>query len=242
MFTIFHILSDPRNLNLIILCFYADSDGQPPVANLTRTWRVIMTTQLINIFQSGGVFMWPIAVLSVAALAIILARIVSTVTFHLDTNKFLQFLRSRGTAGRSFFDMSGEDLFRMPVNDMEMLVEQELQMSFDGMFKNLEYLSAIGAVAPLLGFIGTVSGMIASFQTISTVNKVSVRLVAGGISEALITTGFGLIVAVVCIAGENIFRFFLTARSHRLTEEITLFTRDLRMGQARAAEASLGTD
>ena len=89
----------------------------------------------------------------------------------------------------------------MEARDMETLVEQEMQMSFDGMFKNLEYLTAIGAIAPLLGFIGTVSGMISSFQSISNVNKVSVRLVAGGISEALVTTGFGLIVAVVCLAG-----------------------------------------
>ena len=128
----------------------------------------------------------------------------------------------------------------MPVNDIESLVEQELQMSFDGMLKNLEYLSAIGAIAPLLGFIGTVSGMISSFQSISSVNKVSVRLVAGGISEALITTGFGLIVAVVCLAGEHIFRFFLTARAHRLTEEISLITRDMKIAGVPVEEGSDG--
>ncbi len=200
-----------------------------------------MSTQLINIFRSGGVFMWPIAVLSIAASAIILERIVRTSMFHVQTNHFVRFLRSRGEEGMSFFNVSGEDLFKMPVEDMEKLVEQELQMSFDGMFKNLEYLSAIGAIAPLLGFIGTVSGMISSFQSISSVNKVSVRLVAGGISEALVTTGFGLIVAVVCLAGEHVFRFFLTARAHRLTEEITLISRDSRISRSNA-EAAGATD
>jgi biopolymer transport protein ExbB len=200
-----------------------------------------MSTQLINIFRSGGIFMWPIAVLSIAATAIILERIIRTVMFHAETNQFVRFLRSRGKEGRSFFDISGQDLFRMPVDDMERQVEQELQMSFDGMFKNLEYLSAIGAIAPLLGFIGTVSGMISSFQSISMVNKVSVRLVAGGISEALVTTGFGLIVAVVCLAGEHVFRFFLTARAHRLTEEVSLIARDSRIGSLDA-EVFRGTD
>lgn len=206
-----------------------------------------MTTQLINLFRSGGIFMWPIAVLSVTALAIILGRIPGTVIFHTETKQFMLFLKSKGQEGRSFFDVSGGELFQMPVGEMETLVEQELQMAFDGKLKNLEYLSAIGSIAPLLGFIGTVSGMIASFQTISTVNKVSVRLVAGGISEALITTGFGLIVAVLCLSGEHLFRFFLTARAHVLTEEITLMTRDVRLGRvtpvdSHTTETSGGTD
>ena len=202
-----------------------------------------MTTYLISIFFSGGIFMWPIAVLSIAAVAVILERIVRTSMFHYQTNLFLQFLRSEGTEGRSFFNVSGTDLFRLPVDEMEKLIEQELQMSFDGMFKNLEYLSAVGSIAPLLGFIGTVSGMIASFQTISSVNKVSVTLVAGGISEALITTGFGLIVAVICLTGEHIFRFFLTARAHKLGEEVSLITRAIRIGMyTSAVEATSGTD
>ena len=108
--------------------------------------------------------------------------------------------------------------------------------------KTSNNLSAIGAIAPLLGFIGTVSGMISSFQSISNVNKVSVRLVAGGISEALVTTGFGLIVAVVCLAGEHIFRFFLTARAHRLSEEISILTRDTKINRINSAEAANGSD
>ena len=185
--------------------------------------------------------MWPIAVLSIAAVAIILERIVRTSMFHYQTNLFVEFLRSEGAEGRSFLDDSGTSLFSLHVDELEKLIEQELQMSFDGMFKNLEYLSAVGAIAPLLGFIGTVSGMIASFQTISAANKVSVTLVAGGISEALITTGFGLIVAVICLTGEHIFRFFLTARAHKLSEEVSMITRTIRIGPpVSASEATVG--
>ena len=82
--------------------------------------------------------MWPIAVLSVAAIAIVLERTANTILFHQETNQFLRFLRSRGREGKSFFDTSGDILFRMPEDEMEKLVEQELQLSFDGMFKNLE--------------------------------------------------------------------------------------------------------
>ena len=187
-----------------------------------------MRTQLINIFISGGIFMWPIAVLSLAAIAIIFERIATTFFFRYETRKYLLFLKSRGREGKSLYDISGKQLFDMPADEMEKAIEQELQMYFDRMHRTLEYLSAIGSIAPLLGFIGTVSGMISSFQSIASANKVSVTLVAGGISEALITTGFGLIIAVVCLSGEHIFRFYLTLKAHRLEEEISALIRKIR--------------
>ena len=188
-----------------------------------------MRTQLMSIFVSGGIFMWPIAVLSLAAIAIIFERIATSFFFRHETNLFLRFLKSRGKEGKSLFNISGAELFDVPADDMEKMIEQELQMYFDRMHRNLEYLAAIGSIAPLLGFIGTVSGMISSFQSIASVNKVSVTLVAGGISEALVTTGFGLIIAVVCLSGEHIFRFFLTLRAHRLEEEISLMMRKMKI-------------
>lgn len=172
--------------------------------------------------------MWPIAVLSLAAIAIIFERIATTFFFRYETRKYLLFLKSRGREGKSLYDISGKQLFDMPADEMEKAIEQELQMYFDRMHRTLEYLSAIGSIAPLLGFIGTVSGMISSFQSIASANKVSVTLVAGGISEALITTGFGLIIAVVCLSGEHIFRFYLTLKAHRLEEEISALIRKIR--------------
>lgn len=197
-----------------------------------------MTTQLIDMFRTGGIFMWPILALSIVGLAIILARIVGSVIFHAQTKQFMLFLSSKGAGGRSLLDVEGPELFRLPVAEMETLVEQELQLAFDSKLKNLEYLSAIGSLAPLLGFIGTVSGMISSFQAIATANKVSVRLVAGGISEALITTGFGLIVAVIVVAGEHVFRYYLSSRANTLTGEFTRLTRDIRLSPPAQPEPS----
>ena len=69
----------------------------------------------------------------------------------------------------------------------------------------LNILSAIGNIAPLLGFLGTVSGMISAFQSIAAADQVSARLVAGGIYEALVTTEAGLIVAIPLLAFYNYF-------------------------------------
>ena len=58
------------------------------------------------------------------------------------------------------------------------------------------WLGFIIVVAPLLGFTGTVWGMILAFEAIKTANDISPAIVAGGISQALLTTLFGLIVAI----------------------------------------------
>ena len=60
--------------------------------------------------------------------------------------------------------------------------------------KNMIWLNAVITIAPMLGFTGTVVGMIAAFDAIKAANDISPAVVAGGISQALLTTAFGLIV------------------------------------------------
>ncbi|MBM4020017.1 MAG: MotA/TolQ/ExbB proton channel family protein [Planctomycetes bacterium] len=62
--------------------------------------------------------------------------------------------------------------------------------------RSLSLLAALAGVAPLLGLLGTVSGMIATFDTISAAGTGNPRLLSGGLSEALITTQSGLMVAI----------------------------------------------
>jgi len=184
-----------------------------------------MSTTVFSLFKSGGIFMWPLLVFSVIAITLILERSIQIFFFRKKINLLLEYLESDGEKGKSFFSLKGIDLFAQNNEDFDSLVTQETQLPFDKMFQNLEYLSAISAIAPLLGFIGTVSGMIASFQSIASVNKVAVNLVAGGISEALITTGFGLIIAVICLSGEHLFRFVLSSLAHKTEEAVTLIER-----------------
>ncbi len=184
-----------------------------------------MSITIFSLFKSGGIFMWPLLLFSVLAITLILERSIQIFLFRKKINLLLEYLESSGKKGKSFFSLKGIDLFAQNNEDFDSLVTQETQLPFDKMFQNLEYLSAISAVAPLLGFIGTVSGMIASFQSIATVNKVAVNLVATGISEALITTGFGLIIAVISLSGEHLFRFILSSLAHKVEEAVTLIER-----------------
>jgi biopolymer transport protein ExbB len=70
---------------------------------------------------------------------------------------------------------------------------------------HLGMLASIGTIAPLLGFAGTVTGMIEAFDAISQANEVNANIVASGISEALITTAAGLLIAIPSIVAFNYF-------------------------------------
>jgi biopolymer transport protein ExbB len=78
-----------------------------------------------------------------------------------------------------------------------------IEMAF--LERNLIWLSTIMALAPMLGFMGTVWGMIASFDAIEKANDISPAIVAGGISQALLTTLMGLVVAVIIQFFHNLF-------------------------------------
>ena len=80
---------------------------------------------------------------------------------------------------------------------MEKALDQSGAIEMASMEKNMTWISLCIATAPMLGFLGTVWGMIQAFNDIKMANDISPAVVAGGISVALLTTAFGLVVAVV---------------------------------------------
>lgn len=78
-----------------------------------------------------------------------------------------------------------------------------LEMAF--LEKNMIWLNTVITVAPMIGFTGTVVGMIGAFDAIKAANDISPAVVAGGISQALLTTAFGLITAMIIQFFQNFF-------------------------------------
>ena len=87
---------------------------------------------------------------------------------------------------------------------MEKAAEAEAQERIRRMENGFNYLTALSSLAPLTGFLGTVSGMIGAFKSIAEATDVNAQLVAGGIYEALITTVFGLIIAIAALVAYNL--------------------------------------
>ncbi len=173
--------------------------------------------------------MWPILFCSVGAMAVVVYQLILLSGFHKRGSAFFACLASGGKAGDpAYVDLSRQEIAALKPRTRK-LIEDRVQLSFDKAGKPIELISGLGNLAPLLGFIGTVSGMIASFATIAAADKVSVKLVAAGISEALITTGFGLCVAILCMFSEMFFRYYLAHRAHYASEQL-----DLHLGAADA--------
>ena len=82
-----------------------------------------------------------------------------------------------------------------------------IEMSF--LENNMIWLSTAVSLAPMLGFTGTVSGMVSAFDSIAAANDIQPALVAVGISEALLTTLFGLVVAMIIQFFQNLFTFMI---------------------------------
>jgi len=91
-----------------------------------------------------------------------------------------------------------------PLKDIDAAIENVGNLEIFKLEKNLSTLASIAGAAPMIGFLGTVTGMIMAFYTMSSEDNVSPTLLAGGIYQALLTTAFGLLVGIIAFVGYNL--------------------------------------
>ncbi len=106
----------------------------------------------------------------------------------------------------SFVLMHGISELEYGWSAVEKSVEDALAEQSARLFRKIEYLSVIGSIAPMVGLLGTVIGMIMAFQQVATPGMTSAPQLAEGIYQALVTTVGGLIVAIPAIGAFAIFR------------------------------------
>ena len=82
-------------------------------------------------------------------------------------------------------------------NDIEKYMESTANLEISEMEKNTGYLGIIAGIAPMLGFIGTISGVIKIFYNISLADNISIGIISGGLYQKMICSGAGLIVGVI---------------------------------------------
>lgn len=91
-----------------------------------------------------------------------------------------------------------------PLNDIETSIENVGNLEIFKLEKNLSALASIAGAAPMIGFLGTVTGMILAFYKMASEQNVTPDVLAGGIYQALITTAFGLTIGIAAFIGYNI--------------------------------------
>lgn len=185
---------------------------------------------MLEYILDGGPMMLPIVACSIVALAVIIDRVRAfraadadivalraKVTDCLDAGRLDEAVaacrKSQGPIAAVL--LAGLDRYRKllargrAIAEIETNVKETMEdyapHAMEPLEQRLNLLSMIGSIAPLLGMTGTVTGMIASFNTMAEMGGLDAGGVAGGIAEALITTGAGLIIAVPAVVAYNVF-------------------------------------
>lgn len=173
---------------------------------------------IVEYFNQGGGFMWPVLIALILGLAIFLERIITLNLADINTRKFVlevqQALqeggipaaqelcaKTRGPVASVF--QAGLMRADEGIDAAEKAITTygSIEMSF--LERGLVWLSLFIAIGPLLGFLGTVVGMIEAFDAIEAAADISPSLVAGGIKVALLTTAGGLLVGIILQIGYN---------------------------------------
>ncbi|MCD6277435.1 MotA/TolQ/ExbB proton channel family protein [candidate division WOR-3 bacterium] len=200
---------------------------------------------LIEWYLNGGPFMWPILIAAVIGIAYIIERFITFARAGVDPKKFtenvVKKLKKGGVdAALKFCKASRSPIARIleptllkykEVGKDKAILEEALsaaattELAF--LDRGMAVLSAVTTLSPMLGFLGTVSGMIRAFNAIALAGTVEPTLVASGISEALITTQFGLIVAVPTAAAHTYFSQKVNAYARSMEEAASLIIETL---------------
>lgn len=103
-----------------------------------------------------------------------------------------------------------------PIKEVESAVESEGRLEIYKLDHNMNYLAIIAAIAPMMGFIGTISGVIKIFYTISVEKVISIDGIAGGLYEKMITSAAGLLVGIVAYVCFNLLNNMIDRVSYML--------------------------
>lgn len=194
---------------------------------------------LLSIFMKGGWIMYFILICSIIALAVIIEKFIVLRKAKVNVPAFLVKIRAmlkkkdieaainfclQERTPVSNIVRKGLKKFRFGHQRVVEAIESAGRQEIGKLEKGLSILATISGIAPLLGFLGTVTGMIGAFMKIQELQgSANPADLAGGIWEALITTAFGLIVGIPALAFYN---YFVSA-INKLVMDIELITNDI---------------
>jgi biopolymer transport protein ExbB len=176
----------------------------------------IDTLTLFDLLQKGGIIMIPIVILSLLAVYIFFERLIAIKRASKEDVNFINSIRdmiyNMNLDGSKAFCKSvntpvarmvekGIERIGRPIPEIERAVESVGKFEISKLEKNLKILGIVAGIAPMLGFIGTILGVIKIFYNISLADNISIGLIAGGLYEKMITSASGLIVGVIAYAG-----------------------------------------
>ena len=178
----------------------------------------------LDFLLKGGIMIYPLIVLLFFCIYVIIERylsikkatredanLVNDIKMQLKTGKLdnaIMLCTRENTAAGNVL-RSGVSIIGRPISEIESVMEKTTNVEIAQMEKGLGNLGLISGIAPILGFIGTISGVIKIFHTISNTGNLNIQTISGGLYEKMISSGAGLVVGVLAYSAYHIFNMMI---------------------------------
>ena len=212
---------------------------------------------IISFFQKFGFVFWPLALCSITALTFIIERLftfirsrskigteqfMSSITESLRSENIMEAVSTCEEAGGPLPNVLKAGLLKYSQAQIEerQINKEEIQESIQEasllevpeLERNLPVLATVAVVSPLFGLLGTVTGMINAFTTIALEGTGDPQQLAGGISQALLTTAGGLTIAIPCLIFYQLFDSWVNRYVLEIEQVSTEIVNQLIIGQS----------
>ena len=205
---------------------------------------------IIDMFRAGGWAMYPLTLLSIGGFGLIVYNFMAvrpepilnseaTVQIDkalevLDIEKAKSICQESPSPTTSIIEagMARVDVNNYDPEQVKEAIEEASAEELSGPYVLINYLSVVGSLSPMVGLLGTVSGMVKAFNVIEAEGAGSAQALAGNISEALITTATGMIVGIPAM----FFFFFFKNRYGKITSRIGRIVGDLQFTLNKAVK------
>ena len=174
---------------------------------------------LLTLIMKGGYIMIPIGVLSILSIYILIERYITIRKANKMEGNFMHTIKDyvqtgNMTAAKAFCKSGSTPVYKIvekglnridkPIKEIESAIEGVGKLEVAKLEKNLNILGIIAGIAPMFGFIGTISGVIKIFYNISLADNISIGLISGGLYEKMITSAAGLVVGIFAYVSYHI--------------------------------------
>ena len=174
---------------------------------------------ILEFILKGGIFLIPISILLFYTFYLIIERylyihkaskidvlLMRDVRDNLHSGKLdmAQSIAERSNTASGNIIKEGILIIGRPIAEIESNMDRAADIEIGEMEKHLGQLGLIAGIAPTLGFIGTISGVIKIFYSISVTENISIGNISGGLYEKMISSGSGLIVGIIAYSGYHL--------------------------------------
>ena len=199
-----------------------------------QTGSIPSSISMFELLLKGGWILVPIGIISLISCYLIIVKyieikrftkaeptIVSAFHSYLksgDLSQAVATLKAGNSSYSRIFYHATQNIGR-PIKDVESSIETAAQIEMNKMSKDLHYLGLFAGIAPMLGFIGTIAGVIKIFYDISLSDNISIGIISGGLYQKMISSGLGLIVGVIAYSGYHMLSIMIDKYMNRVEED-----------------------